>query len=141
MLSVLQYAVEHLQVEHILVTGHYNCGGVNAAMQHKELGLIDNWLRNIRDVARLHSSELGAIGDASARFDRLVELNVQEQAINLFKTSVCLCHAQLERLRPECVADGSVSLRRSHHSEAAFGDEASLRHRVPSHSCACLWRG
>ncbi len=87
-LSVLQYAVEVLKVKHIVVCGHYGCGGVKAAMQGKSFGLIDNWLREIRDVYRIHSSELNDINNEDERFDRLVELNVIEQCINVIKTSI-----------------------------------------------------
>ncbi|WP_255717724.1 carbonate dehydratase [Dyadobacter sp. CY345] len=88
MLSVLDYAVNVLNVKHIIVCGHYGCGGVNAAMGHKQVGLIDNWLRHIKDVYRLHKDELNAIEDTSKRGDRLVELNVQEQVYGLTKTSI-----------------------------------------------------
>lgn len=83
--AVIQYAVEHLKVNHIIVCGHYNCGGVKAAMTSQDLGLLNPWLRNIRDVYRLHQAELDAIEDQAARYDRLVELNVQEQCINVIK--------------------------------------------------------
>ena len=86
-LSVINYAVDHLKVDHIVVCGHYNCGGVKAAMQPADLGLLNPWLRNIRDVYRLHREELEQISDEDARYNRLVELNVQEQCINVIKTS------------------------------------------------------
>jgi carbonic anhydrase len=86
-MSVINYAVRHLSVKHIIVCGHYNCGGVKAAMQSADLGLLNPWLRNIRDVYRLHRQELDAIEDGNARFNRLVELNVQEQCINVIKTA------------------------------------------------------
>ena len=88
LMSCLQYAVEHLNVQHIIVTGHYDCGGVKAAMQRRELGVIDNWIRNIRDVYRLYKEELDAIPDEEGRHRRLVELNVIEQCLNLYKTGV-----------------------------------------------------
>jgi carbonic anhydrase len=88
LLSVLQYAVEVLKVEHIIVCGHYGCGGVKAAMEDKNLGLINKWLRNIKDVCRLHRDELVSIKDTNERFKRLVELNVIEQVYNLHKTSI-----------------------------------------------------
>lgn len=87
-MSVINYAVRHLRVKHIVVCGHYNCGGVKAAMQPSDLGLLNPWLRNIRDVYRLHKDELNAISDEHARYDRLVELNVQEQCVNVIKTAV-----------------------------------------------------
>jgi len=88
MLSVLDYAVNVLEVEHVLIVGHYGCGGVNAAMGSKQHGIIDNWLTNIRDVYRLHYHELDSIKNEKARFDRLVELNVIEGVSNLTKTSI-----------------------------------------------------
>jgi carbonic anhydrase len=87
-MSVLHYAVTFLKVKHIVVCGHYGCGGVKAAMQSKDLGILNPWLRNIRDVYRLHKVELQAIPDEQARYDRLVELNVQEQCVNVIKTAV-----------------------------------------------------
>jgi carbonic anhydrase len=83
--SVVDFAVKHLHVKHIVVCGHYQCGGVKAAMQAKDLGLLNPWLRIIRDVYRLHDKELNAISDPEKRYDRLVELNVLEQCINLIK--------------------------------------------------------
>jgi carbonic anhydrase len=88
MLSVLDYAVNVLQVKHVIVTGHYGCGGVLAAMGNKEFGLIDNWLRHIKDVYRIHADELDAINDDTERANRLVELNVVENVYNLCKTSI-----------------------------------------------------
>ncbi|WP_035566883.1 carbonic anhydrase [Hymenobacter sp. IS2118] len=88
LLSVLQYAVEVLKVEVILVVGHYGCGGVAAAASSKQYGLIDNWLTNVRDVVRLHETELLRITDVTERLRRLVELNVIEQVRNLAKTSI-----------------------------------------------------
>lgn len=88
LLSVLSYAVEVLKVKHIIVCGHYGCGGVLAAMSNKQYGLIDNWLRNIKDVYRLHHNELDAILDEGQRVRRLVELNVIEQVYDLTKTSI-----------------------------------------------------
>ena len=86
--AVIQYAVEHLKVKHIIVCGHYGCGGVKAAMTPQDLGLLNPWLRTIRDVYRLHQVELDAIADEQKRYDRLVELNVQEQCINVIKMAV-----------------------------------------------------
>ena len=88
MLSVLDYAVNVLKVKHVIVAGHYGCGGVAAAMGNKQHGVIDNWLRHIKDVYRLHSHELDLISDEQARADRLVELNVVEQVYNLCKTTI-----------------------------------------------------
>lgn len=88
LLSVLDYAVNVLKVRHVIVCGHYGCGGVQAAMGSQQFGLIDNWLRNIKDVYRIYSQELDAIEDDKARFDRFVELNVMEQVFDLTKTSI-----------------------------------------------------
>ncbi|MBM3290483.1 MAG: carbonate dehydratase [Candidatus Hydrogenedentes bacterium] len=87
-LSVLQYAVEVLKVEHVIVCGHYGCGGVAAALGDAELGLIDNWLRHIRDVRAKHADELRAMTDIAARTDRLCEFNVIEQAGNVCRTNI-----------------------------------------------------
>ncbi|GGK14154.1 carbonic anhydrase [Yeosuana aromativorans] len=86
-MSVVEYAVVHLKVKHIVVCGHYACGGVKAAMQSADLGILNSWLRNIRDVYRIHKTELNAITDEEKKYDRLVELNVQEQCVNLIKTA------------------------------------------------------
>jgi carbonic anhydrase len=83
--SVIHYAVNHLRVKHVVVCGHYYCGGVKAAMQPADLGELNPWLRNIRDVYRLHKEELNAITDEMQRYNRLVELNVEEQCINVIK--------------------------------------------------------
>ncbi|MFM8178131.1 MAG: carbonate dehydratase [Candidatus Kapaibacterium sp.] len=88
LLSVLQYAVEVLHVEHVIVCGHYGCGGVKAAVTHQSFGIINKWLRSIKDVYRIHESELAEISNEDERVDRLVELNVQEQVLNLAKTSI-----------------------------------------------------
>lgn len=87
-LSVLHFAVEHLKVAHIIVCGHYGCAGVYNAMHPTDTGILENWLRNIRDVQRLHHAELEAIADENARFRRVVELNVIEQCINIFKFGI-----------------------------------------------------
>jgi carbonic anhydrase len=88
MLSVLQYAVEALHVRHVIVCGHYNCGGVKNAMTNRDLGLINKWLRYIKDVYRIHQAHIDSIADPQARWDRLVEINVTEQVQNLAKTSI-----------------------------------------------------
>jgi carbonic anhydrase len=90
--SVIEYAVDVLQVKHVVVCGHYYCGGVLAAMKPQDLGILNPWLRNIRDVYRLHQSELSSISDEDAKYRRLVELNVQEQCINVIKTAVLQKH-------------------------------------------------
>ncbi len=83
--AVVQYAVEHLKVKHIIVCGHYNCGGIKAALNPSDMGQLNSWLQTLRDVYRLHRAELDAIADQGDRFDRLVELNVQEQCVNIIK--------------------------------------------------------
>ncbi len=88
MLSVLQYAVEVLKVKHVIVCGHFGCGGVKAAMGNKDLGLINKWLRNIKEVYSKHSVEMLSIENETDRFDKLVELNVSEQVNNLSKTTI-----------------------------------------------------
>ncbi|MFN2395462.1 MAG: carbonic anhydrase [Bacteroidales bacterium] len=85
--TVINFAVRHLEVKHIVVCGHYYCGGVKAAMQSADMGILNPWLRNVRDVYRLHQKELDAIKEEEVRYKRLVELNVQEQCINVIKTA------------------------------------------------------
>jgi carbonic anhydrase len=94
--SVIEYAVTNLDVKHIIVCGHYNCGGVKAAMQPRDLGILNPWLRNVRDVYRIHRDELNAIPDEEHRYDRLVELTVIEQCLNVIKFA-CVQHAYRER--------------------------------------------
>jgi len=86
-MSVINYAVRHLKVNQIVVCGHYFCGGVKAAMQPNDMGILNPWLRNIRDVYRLHKEELNALTNEDEKYNRLIELNVQEQCINLIKTA------------------------------------------------------
>ena len=99
-MSVINYAIRYLKVKHIIVCGHYNCGGVQAAMVPRDLGLLNPWLRNIRDVYRIHRTELDAIAEEHVRYDRLVELNVEEQCINVIKTAA-LQLSYLETAYPE----------------------------------------
>ena len=87
-LSATQFAVEALQVKHIIVCGHYGCGGVKAALQNQKLGLIDNWLRHVQDVMQKHAAILAAIGEESDRVDKLCELNIIEQVINVCQTTI-----------------------------------------------------
>jgi carbonic anhydrase len=87
-LSVLQYAVDVLQVEHVIVCGHYGCGGVQAAWRRRPLGLIDNWLRHVQDIAERHREQLDALPSEAARLDRLCELNVIEQAVHVCRTTI-----------------------------------------------------
>ena len=88
MLSVLDYAINALKVKHVIVCGHYGCGGVKAAMGNDSIGVIDNWIRHIKDVYRFHHKELDGIKDEKERFNRFVELNVKEQVYDLAKTSI-----------------------------------------------------
>lgn len=88
MLSVLQYAVEVLKVKHVIVCGHYGCGGVKAALSHNSLGIINKWLRNIKDVYRFHRDEIDFLPTEEEKVNKLIELNVQEQVMNLAKTSI-----------------------------------------------------
>jgi carbonic anhydrase len=101
LLAVLDYAVAHLGVKHVIVCGHYGCGGIKAAVTKKDFKPVLNmWLRNIKDVIRHHRAELGAIQDDEKRIDRLVELNVQEQVFNLAKTTI-IQRAWKEEQRPD----------------------------------------
>jgi carbonic anhydrase len=86
-MSVINYAVVHLKVKHVVVCGHYYCGGVKAAMESMDLGILNPWLRNIRDVYRLHKEELDGIKDDEEKYKKLVEINVQEQCVNVIKTA------------------------------------------------------
>jgi carbonic anhydrase len=88
LLTVLEYAVHHLKVKHVIVCGHYGCGGVKASMTQHNFGIINKWLRNIKDVYRYHRDEIDNIKDEESRVNRMVELNVQEQVMNLAKTSI-----------------------------------------------------
>lgn len=87
-LSVLEYAVDLLKIQHVIVCGHYGCGGVKAAMESHRLGLVDNWLRNIRDIHARFKDELDAISDQKERYDRLVEFNVMQQVLNICHTTI-----------------------------------------------------
>ncbi|HEX9302058.1 MAG TPA: carbonate dehydratase [Casimicrobiaceae bacterium] len=114
-LSVLQYAVEALKVEHVIVVGHYGCGGVHAAFQGKPLGLIDNWLRHVQDVAAKHAALLAGLPDDDARKERLCELNVVEQVMHVARTTIVqdawqrgqslTLHAWIYRLQDGLVRD------------------------------------
>jgi carbonic anhydrase len=88
MLSVLDYAVNVLKVKHVIVCGHYGCGGIKAAMGNDSIGIIDNWIRHIKDVYRFHNDYLNSITDETERFNKFVELNVKEQVFDLAKTSI-----------------------------------------------------
>ncbi len=120
LLSVLDYAVNILKVKHVIVCGHYGCGGVQAAMTNEQFGLVDNWLRHIKDVYRHHHQELDAIKDDVKRFDRFVELNVIEQVFDLSKTSIIqnawrtrnlpMVHGWVYSLKTGLIHDLGVSL-------------------------------
>ncbi len=90
--SVIEYAINHLKVKHVVVCGHYFCGGVKSAMEPADLGILNPWLRNIRDVYRLHKEELNSITDETQRYKRLVEINVEEQCVNIIKMAVWQKH-------------------------------------------------
>ena len=85
-MSVINYAVSYLKVQHVVICGHYYCNGVKAAMESADMGILNPWLRNIRDVYRLHKEELATITDEEEKYKKLVELNVQEQCVNVIKT-------------------------------------------------------
>lgn len=120
LLSVLDYAVNILKVKHVIVCGHYGCGGVKAAMSNEQYGLVDNWLRHIKDVYRLHELELDSIEDEEERFNRFAELNVIEQVFDLSKTSIIqnawrsrnlpMVHGWIYDLRTGIIQDLGVSL-------------------------------
>jgi carbonic anhydrase len=120
LLSVLDYAVNILKVKHVIVCGHYGCGGVQAAMNNTQYGLVDNWLRYIKDVYRIHNKELDAISDQEKRFERFVELNVIEQVFDLSKTSIIqnawrerdfpIVHGWVYSLQTGLIKDLDVSL-------------------------------
>lgn len=130
MLSVLDYAVNVLEVEHVIVCGHYGCGGVAAAIGNKQHGIIDNWLRNIKDTYRLHYHELDMISDPVKRRDRLVELNVIEGVFNLSKTSIVQnrwangkklgIHGWVYSLETGLIKDLSVSCQSNDHLGSVF---------------------
>ncbi len=130
MLSVLDYAVNVLKVKHVIVCGHYGCGGVQAAMTNQSFGLIDNWIRHIKDVYRLHHGELNAIKDERKRFDRFVELNVVEQVNDLAKTSIVQTawkqgqsvhiHGWVYDIADGIIRDLGVSIKDSTHQEDVY---------------------
>jgi carbonic anhydrase len=130
MLSVLDYAVNVLKVKHIIVCGHYGCGGVKAAMSNDHLGLIDNWIRHIKDVYRFHNEELDSIKDEGKRFDRFVEVNVVEQALDLAKTSIVQTawsknqplqiHGWVYDIKDGLVQDLNVAIKDNNHLEEVY---------------------
>lgn len=130
MLSVLDYAVNHLKVQHIIVCGHYGCGGVQAAMQNKSIGLINKWVRNIKEVYKDNKTELRKIDDEKKRFDRLVELNVKAQVYDLAKTSIVQqawkdetglqIHGWVYELNDGLIKDLKVSMDSAEHLDEIF---------------------
>ena len=131
-LSVIQYAVDVLQVEHILVVGHYGCGGVTAALRNQQLGLIDNWLRHVQDVRERHAAMLDALPDETARINALCELNVRDQVENVSRTSVLrdawarrqrvAVHGWCYRLTDGLVTDLQVSVHNQDEAQALQDD-------------------
>ena len=123
-LSVLQFAVDVLRVKHVIVCGHYGCGGIRAALDEQQHGLIDNWLRHVEDVAQRHADELGALSELEAKVDRLCELNAMQQARNVARTTIVqdawrrgqrvTVHAWCYGLRDGLVHDLGVSLTAAH---------------------------
>lgn len=130
LLSVLDYAVNVLKVKHIIVCGHYGCGGVLAALTNNQYGIIDNWLRNIKEVYRTHQEELDAIKDAQAKADRLVELNAIEGSYNVAKTSIVQnawqrnedlqIHSWVYSLKTGIITDLKVELDSKHRLDSVF---------------------
>jgi len=130
MLSVLDYAVNHLNVKHVIVCGHYGCGGVQAAMSNQSLGLINKWVRNIKEVYKDNKTELKKIDDDKARFDRLVELNVKAQVYDLAKTSIVQqawkdntgleIHGWVYELKDGIIKDLKVSMDSAAHLDDIF---------------------
>ena len=129
-LSVMQYAVDVLKVEHIIVCGHHGCGGVKAAMDNPQLGLIDNWLRHVQDVIHQHRDSLAKIDDEDQRFDRLCELNVIEQVVNVGRTTIVqsawergqelAVHGWIYRLEDGLLRDLGVSIDHAEELPAAY---------------------
>lgn len=136
-LSVIQYAVDVLQVEHILVVGHYGCGGVTAALRNQQLGLVDNWLRHVQDVRERHAAMLDALPDETARINALCELNVRDQVENVSRTSVLrdawarrqrvAIHGWCYRLTDGLVTDLQVSV---HNQDEAQALQADTRRKI-----------
>jgi carbonic anhydrase len=131
MLSVLDYAVNVLEVPHVIVCGHYGCGGVKAAMTQKQFGLIDNWIRHIKDVYRLHQNELDAIDEVLQRENRFIELNVIEQVRDLTKTSIIqnawssrkspYVHGWVYDLNNGMIKDLNITMKDNRRHEKDFG--------------------
>ncbi len=130
LLSVVYYAVKHLKVKHIIVCGHYGCGGVKAAMTNQNFGFLDNWLVHIKDTYRVHKAELDAIDDEKAREDRYVELNIQEQVNNLAMVSFIqeewdrgeypYIHGWVYKVSDGLIKDLNVSVNSSDHLDSVY---------------------
>jgi len=131
LLSVLDYAVNILKVKHVIVCGHYGCGGVKAAMGNQQYGLVDNWIRLIKDVYRIHNEELEQIEDMEMRFERFVELNVMEQVFDLSKTSIVqnawrdqshypMIHGWVYSLKTGIIKDLKVSMNSASHLPSIY---------------------
>jgi carbonic anhydrase len=131
LLSVLDYAVNILKVKHVIVCGHYGCGGVKAAMDNQQYGLVDNWIRLIKDVYRIHNEELEQIEDMEMRFERFVELNVMEQVFDLSKTSIVqnawrdqshypMIHGWVYSLKTGIIKDLKVSMNSASHLPSIY---------------------
>jgi carbonic anhydrase len=136
MLSVLDYAVNILKVKHVIVCGHYGCGGVIAAMDNAQYGLVDNWLRSIKDVYRIHTNELDSIKNEEARANRFVEMNVIEQVFRLTKTSIIqnswtsrnepIVHGWVYNLKTGLIKDLKVSMRNNTQLPAIYHIESDV---------------
>ena len=136
LLSVLDYAVNILKVRHVIVCGHYGCGGVIAAMDNTQYGLVDNWLRSIKDVYRIHAQELDAIKNAEHRVNRFVELNVTEQVFHLTKTSIIqnawanrnepIVHGWVYNLKTGLIKDLKVSMCNNEKLPSIYQIESSI---------------
>ncbi len=129
-LSVMQFAVDVLKVRHIVVSGHYGCSGVNAALSHNRLGLIDNWLRHVQDVCQKHEALLARLPDDSSRSDRLCELNVIEQVVNVCQTTIArdawergqelAIHGWIYGLKDGLLRDMKITVTALHETAAAY---------------------
>lgn len=130
-LSAVEFAVKFLNVKHIIITGHYDCGAVRASMTRQDLGLLENWIRSIRDVYRIHQKSMSLIDDPDLRHKRMVELNVIEQCLNLYKTGV------VQAKRMECFKRGdSIAYPRIH--AMVFDPKEGLLRTLPVNFKAVL---
>jgi len=135
-LTVLQYAVDVLEVRHVIVCGHYGCGGVIAAHDDLHLGVVDNWLEHVKDVRRLHDAELDALPDRAARLDRLCELNVIEQVVNVAHTTVVQdawargqalnVHGWIYGIQDGLIRDLGMSVSGAQELQSRYGDAVTI---------------